>query len=95
MNHLKGSLSKIMKTFGLQQELLKKEMDHEEKYEHTWADVRHEWIPQIRKKRCITFNFRLCNINNECFENHWIWNERLFISPLPRLGNFKFIEIVR
>ena len=34
-NHLKGSLSKLGKTFGLGQELLKKQIDREEIYEDT------------------------------------------------------------
>ena len=37
---MKGSLKKLGETFGLQQEILKKELDQEDIHEVTWKDLR-------------------------------------------------------
>ena len=38
MTHINSSLEKVGTTYGLQQDLLKKEMDHDEVFEDTWID---------------------------------------------------------
>ena len=48
-NHLKGSLFKIGKTFGLRKEVLKKAMDHEATFEDTWEEKQQDWDPFLRK----------------------------------------------
>ena len=38
--HLNGSFLKLGKTFGLQQELLRRRTDFVEKFQETWHDLR-------------------------------------------------------
>ena len=42
MNHLFYSLRKLGKTFKLQKELLKTEMNHDEVYSNTWKNEKSE-----------------------------------------------------
>ena len=44
MTHLNYSLKKLGKTFKLQKEILKTEMNHDEVYSDTWKDKKHEWL---------------------------------------------------
>ena len=78
MNHLKMSLRKLGKRFGLQQELLKREKDHEEKFEKfedSWEGSRDEWTPYL-KTDFFVFSFHLCKIHTVNIKNYFIWNER-------------------
>ena len=44
MTHLNYSFRNLIKTFQFQKELLKTEMNHDEIYEDTWRDKKHERI---------------------------------------------------
>ena len=44
MTHLNYCLKKLGKTFKLQKELLKTEMNHDEVYSDTWKDKKSEWL---------------------------------------------------
>ena len=48
MNHLQGSLRNLGKTFGVQEQLLNEELDHEEKFENTWKNLRNGWVLHFR-----------------------------------------------
>ena len=45
---LEKIIKKTGKTFGLQQEILNREKDHEEKFEDSWEGSRDEWIPYLK-----------------------------------------------
>ena len=58
MTHLNYSLKKLGKTFELQKELLKTEMDHNEVYSDTWKDKKLEWLPYVKKDvLCTAFSY--------------------------------------
>ena len=48
MTHLIYSLKKLGKTFELQKELLKTEINHNEVYSDTWKDKKSEWLPYVK-----------------------------------------------
>ena len=48
MTHLNYSLKKLGKTFKLQKELLKTEMNHDEVYSDTWKDKKDEWLDYVK-----------------------------------------------
>ena len=48
MTHLNYSLKKLRKTFELQKELLKTEINHNEVYSDTWKDKKSEWLPYVK-----------------------------------------------
>ena len=48
MNHLNYSLKKLGKTFKLQKELLKTEINHNEVYSDTWKGKKLEWLPYVK-----------------------------------------------
>ena len=48
MTHLNYSLEKLGKTFKLQKELLKTEMNHDEVYTDTWKDRKDEWLDYVK-----------------------------------------------
>ena len=45
---LNYSLKKSGKTFILQKELLKTEMNHDEVYSNAWKDKKHEWLDYVK-----------------------------------------------
>ena len=47
-SHIKGSLEKISREYGLQPELLKGEIEHSVIYKSNFADLRHIWVPNLR-----------------------------------------------
>ena len=47
MTHLKCSVKKLGKTFKLQKEILKTEMNHDENYADNWRDKKHEWVDYV------------------------------------------------
>ena len=47
-SHIKGSLEKIGKEYGLQHELLKGEIEHSVKNKNSLADLRPIWEPYLR-----------------------------------------------
>ena len=48
INHFKYSLKKLGKTFKLQKELLKTEMDHDEIDGHNYKDKKDEWLGYVK-----------------------------------------------
>ena len=48
MTYLNYSLKKIGKTFKLQKELLKTEMNQDEVYSDTWKDKKSEWLDYVK-----------------------------------------------
>ena len=48
MTHLNYSLKKLGKTFKLQKELLKTEMNHDEVHKDTWKDKKCEWLFYVK-----------------------------------------------
>ena len=62
MTHLNYSLGKLGKTFKLQKDLLKTEMDHSEIYSDTWKDIKSEWLPYVKNDvLCTAFSYaRYC-----------------------------------
>ena len=48
MTHLNYCLKKLEKTFKLQKELLKHEMNHDEVYSDTWRDKKSEWLDYVK-----------------------------------------------
>ena len=58
MTHLNYSLKKLGKTFELQKELLKTEINHNEVYSDTWKDKKSEWLPYVKKDvLCTAFSY--------------------------------------
>ena len=58
MTHLNYSLKKLGKTFELQKELLKTEIDHNEVYSDTWKDKKSEWLPYVKNDvLCTAFSY--------------------------------------
>ena len=58
MTHLNYSLKKLGKTFKLQKELLKTEMDHNEVYGHNYEDKINEWLPYVKNDvLCTAFSY--------------------------------------
>ena len=54
--HIKGSLEKIGKEYGLQPELLKGEIDHSVINKNNFAELRHIWEPYlISDVLCLAF----------------------------------------
>ena len=49
MTHLNYSLKKLGKTFRLEKELLKTEMDHDEIDYNNYKDKKDEWLPYVQK----------------------------------------------
>ena len=47
MTHLNYPLKKLGKTFELQKEFLKTDMNHNEVYSDTWKDKKSEWLPCV------------------------------------------------
>ena len=62
MTHLNYPPKKLGKTFELQKELLKTDMNHNEVYSDTWKDKESEWLPYVKNDvLCIAFNYaRYC-----------------------------------
>ena len=48
MTYLNYSLRKLGKTFKLQKEILKTEMNHDEVSSDTWRDKKSEWLDYIK-----------------------------------------------
>ena len=48
MTDLNYSLEKLGKTFKLQKELLKTEMNQDEVYSDTWKEKKHEWLDCVK-----------------------------------------------
>ena len=48
MTHLNYSLEKLGKTFEIQKELLKTEINHNEVYSDTWKVKKSEWLPYVK-----------------------------------------------
>ena len=58
MTNLKYSLKKLSKTFQLQKELLKTEMNHDEVYSDTWRDKKGEWVDYVENDAlCTAFSY--------------------------------------
>ena len=53
---------KLGKTFQLQKELLKIEMNHDEVYSETWKDKKHEWLEYVKNYvLCTSFSYARCS----------------------------------
>ena len=58
MTHLIYSLKKLGKTFKLQKETLKTEMDHDEVYSDTWKNGKDEWLDYVKNNvLCTAFSY--------------------------------------
>ena len=54
-SHIKGSLDKIGKEYGLQPELLKKEIEHSVINKNNFVELRHIWEPYLISVLCLAF----------------------------------------
>ena len=54
MTHLYYSLKKLGKTFEIQKELLKTEMNHDEIYADNWREKKDEWVDYVKKDALCT-----------------------------------------
>ena len=45
--HINKSLKKIGESYKLQDSFLKKELEHDGIYEHTWEEKKNEWLPYV------------------------------------------------
>ena len=58
MTHLNYSLKKLGKTFKLQKELLKTEMDHDDIDGDNYKDKINEWLPYVKNDvLCTAFSY--------------------------------------
>ena len=58
MTHLILSLEKLGKTFKLQQEILKPEMNQDEFHADSWRDKRNEWFDYVKNDvLCTAFSY--------------------------------------
>ena len=58
MTHLNYFIKKLGKTFELQKELLKTEIDHDDVYSDTWKDKKSEWLPYVKNDvLCTAFSY--------------------------------------
>ena len=58
MTHLNYSLKTLGKTFWLQKEVLKTEMNHDEVYSDTWEDMKSEWLDYVKNDvLCTAFRY--------------------------------------
>ena len=46
--HINQSLRKIGKSYKLQENLLKQDLEHDEIYEDTWEEKENEWLPYVK-----------------------------------------------
>ena len=46
--HINQKLRKIGESYKLQENLLKKELEHDEIYENTWEEKEYEWLPYVK-----------------------------------------------
>ena len=68
MTHINTSLKKMGVTYGLQQELLKKWMDHDNVYEETWKDKKGEWTDYVNNDvLCTAFGHGRYSSGTEAF----------------------------
>ena len=65
MTHLNYSLKKLRKTFELEKELLKTEMNHDEVYADTWKNKKNEWLKYVRTMFYLLL-FHTLDIVNQC-----------------------------
>ena len=58
LTDLNFSLEKLVKTFKLQKELLKTEMNHDELYSDTWKVKKSEWLDYVKNDvLCTAFSY--------------------------------------
>ena len=83
MNHLNYSLEKLGKTFKLQEELLKTEMNHDDADGNNYMNKKDEWLPYIKQDiLCAAFSYaRSC----KTVEDITGFSMKDFLS-LPGLG---------
>ena len=67
MTQLKYSLEKIGKTFEIQKELVKTEMDHDEVHGNNYKDKKDDWLPYVKQDvLCTAFSYaRYCKTMQE------------------------------
>ena len=46
--HIKDSLKNIGRSYKLQENLLKKELEHDEIFEDNWEEKENEWLPHLK-----------------------------------------------
>ena len=61
MTHLFFSLKKFVRTFKIQNELLKTEMDHDEIDGKNYTDKKDKWLDYVKQDvLCIAFSYARC-----------------------------------
>ena len=86
MTHLNYLSKKLGKTFRLQEEWLKTEMNQDEVNGNNYNDKKDEWIDYVEQDVfCIVFSYA---IFGKTKEKNWIFKERLFVSACIGLQNF-------
>ena len=60
MTHLEYSLKNLGKTFRLQKEFLKTEMNHNDVDCKKYKDKKNEWLDYV--KNCIMYSFSICSV---------------------------------
>ena len=71
-SHIKGSLEKIGKKYGLQPELLKGEIEHYIIIKNNFSDLKHIWEPYfITDVLCFAFIYARHSMEME--KNIWFW----------------------
>ena len=86
--HLNYSLRKLGRTFTLQKELLKTEMDHDEVDYNKYKDKKDDWLPYVEQYVCCTaFSYaKYCKAMEEITR----FSMKVSLSP-PGLG-WKFFN---
>ena len=91
MTHIISSLKKMDVTFGLKKQLLKRKLHHDNVYEDTWKDKKHEWMDYVRNDElCTAFCYAKYPERMEAFTGFGMRNS----STLPFLG-WKYFNSLR
>ena len=85
--HINQSLRKIGESYKLQENLLKKELEHDEIYEDTWEEKEHEWLPYVKNDVLSTvFCYAIYTMGMEELTNFGMKNS----LTLPAVANKYF-----
>ena len=80
-------MRKIGKSYKLQENLLKKELEHNEIYEDTWGEKENEWLPHVKNDVLSTaFCYARYSMGMEELTNFGVKNS----LTLPSLANKYF-----
>ena len=79
-------IKKLAKTFDLQREILKTEMNHDEIHADNWRDKMMSGLIMLKMTFYVLLSVMLDIVKQ--WKNHWFWNERLFVTTRTILEIF-------